>query len=356
MSNRDIVAIGASAGGVEALLYLAGQFEPDFPAIVLVTQHLAPQFPSTLDEILSRAGPLPARFAVEGERAVHGTVYLAPPDRHLLLDQGRLWLGSGPRENNSRPAIDPMLRSVASCCGSRAVGVVLTGTLGDGASGLWSVGQCGGLTVVQDPEDAKFSQMPLNAMRQAKPAHVTALADMPGLLGRLVLEPAGEQVPPLPGTATELMIAKGHNMPMSEMDRIGRRSVFACPDCNGVMWEIAEGDLVHYRCHVGHAYTAELMSVAMDENVRRALATAVRTLEENVALAQKLEAGTGNQSQPRNAATWSGRASEFRQELDVLQSAIHRMDEITAMRAQRSDADFVEPQDDERLPAARQSR
>jgi two-component system chemotaxis response regulator CheB len=355
LNNRDIVAIGASAGGVEALMYLAGNLKPNFPAAILVTQHLAPQFPSALAEILARAGPLPVRFPSNGDRAERGTIYLAPPDRHLLLEDERLWLGSGPRENNSRPAIDPMLRSVAACCGSRAIGVVLTGTLGDGASGLWSLGQCGGLTVVQDPQDAEFSEMPMNAVQRARPRHVTALANLPALLRELVREAAGKPMRPPANLVMELMVAKGHNMPMSDMDRIGRRSVFACPDCNGVMWEVQEGDLVHYRCHVGHAYNAELMSLAMDENVRRALATAVRTLEENVALARKLAEEARSLQHPQSAATWAGRASESQQELDVLQGAIHRIDEIAAIQAQRSRAESVEPDERKPLPAARRS-
>jgi len=152
MSNRDLIAIGTSAGGVEALLKLAAKLTPDVPATILVTIHLAAQFRSELDRLLSRAGPVPAHFARDGEKYRRGTIYLAPPDRHLLIDGERLYLGSGARENNVRPAIDPMLRSAAICCGARAIGVVLTGTLDDGASGLWAIEQCGGVTVVQDPE------------------------------------------------------------------------------------------------------------------------------------------------------------------------------------------------------------
>jgi two-component system chemotaxis response regulator CheB len=184
---------------------------------------------------------------------------------------------------------------------------------------------------------------------------VATLANLTTLLKRLVREPAGEPIPAPAKTAAELMIAKGRNMPMSEMDRVGRRSVFACPDCNGVMWEVQEGDLVHYRCHVGHAYTAELMSFAMDENVRRALATAVRTLEENVELARKLEREAASQQYDQSAATWSGRAAECQNELDVLQGAIHRMDEIAAMNAQLRHTEIVEADKRDWLSAAQQS-
>src|SRR5262245_17148463 len=160
MANRDILAIGTSAGGVEALLFLAESLPARFPASVFVTIHLPSHDGSALDEILDRAGPLSASFARDGERLRKGHIFIAPSDRHLLVLGDRIVYGSGARENNARPAIDAMLRSVALCCGPRMVGVVLTGTLSDGASGLWAVDQCGGITVVQDPQDAAFPDMP----------------------------------------------------------------------------------------------------------------------------------------------------------------------------------------------------
>ena len=330
MGNRDVIAIGTSAGGVEALLRLARRFEPNLPACVLVTIHLSSQHRSALDEILTRAGPLPAHFAADGQIYRKGHIYIAPPDRHLLLDGERLLLGSGPRENNSRPAIDPMLRSVATCCGARGVGVVMTGTLGDGASGLWAVQHCGGLTVVQDPEDADFAEMPMTALEKVRPDHVVPLADMPRLLDSLAHQPAGQQVPVPPSIAFEVEIARGEPATMEDMDHIGRRSVLACPDCQGVMWEIDEGNLVRYRCHVGHSYTAELMSVAVDESLRRALASALRALEERVSLARKLQRQAERQQHALSAENWSKKAAEFQKELRIIRDATRRMDAIAA--------------------------
>jgi two-component system chemotaxis response regulator CheB len=290
LGNRDLIVIGTSAGGVEALLQIARGLAPDLPAAVLITIHMSPHFRSEMDSLLSRAGPLPAFFPGEGEPCRKGHIYVAPPDRHLLVVGERFRLGKGPRENNTRPAIDPRLRSAAVCCGSRSIGVVLTGTLGDGASGLWAVQQCGGITVVQDPQDAAFADMPLNALSRLKPDHVVPLAEIPGLLHSLAQQPAGEPVRAPATVAFEVDIASGEMAEMEEMDRLGRRSVLTCPDCQGVMWEIDEGDLVRFRCHVGHAYTAELMSLAFDENLRRGLASALRALEERLALAQAADA------------------------------------------------------------------
>jgi two-component system, chemotaxis family, protein-glutamate methylesterase/glutaminase len=195
-------------GGVEAVTFLPKQFRRGFPASVLVTIHLPSHVSSGLDEVLSLAGHLQAGFARDGEVLQNGRIYVAPPNRHLLLCGGRVVLGAGARENNVRPAIDSMLRSAAVCCGFRAIGVVLTGTLGDGAAGLWTLRQAGGITVVQDPRDAAFSEMPLTALKRAKPDHVVGLADMPALLDNLVLQPAGQPRPIPRSLKCEMEIAR----------------------------------------------------------------------------------------------------------------------------------------------------
>jgi len=339
MANRDILAIGTSAGGVEALQFLATKLPRDLPASVLVTLHLPSSFDSSLDTILSRAGPLPARFATDGELMERGRIYIAPPARHLLVDgkqHGRrhgnqLSLGVGPRENNARPAIDPMLRSVAVCCGPRSIGVVLTGTLGDGAAGLWALKQCGGLAVVQDPEDAAYSEMPQTALRRSNVDRVARLADMPTVLQRLVQEPAGEPTPVPEHFKVELEIARSGLSAMSTMDHIGRRSVLTCPDCGGVMWKIDEGELLHYRCHLGHAYTLDPMSIALDETMRRALASGLRALEERVALARDISARASRREQKTTAASWAEKASAFEREAETVRASIRRIDAIASL-------------------------
>jgi two-component system chemotaxis response regulator CheB len=295
-----------------------------------VTIHLPSSARSTLDEVLTRAGPLPASFAKNGDVLRKSRIYVAPPDRHLLVDGDRISLGEGPRENNARPAIDPMLRSAAVCCGARTVGVVLTGTLGDGASGLWTVHQGGGITVVQDPKDAAYAEMPLTALNRAKPDHVAELKDMPALLSSLAHQPAGEAKPLPRSIKFEVEVARTGRSSMNEMDEFGRRSVLACPDCGGVMWELDEGEMSRFRCHVGHTYTAELMSLALDENLRRALASAVRALEERAALARKLYNQARSAGHRLLAENWAARLKEFEREMDVIRSSTRRMDRLAA--------------------------
>jgi two-component system chemotaxis response regulator CheB len=314
MIHRDILAIGTSAGGIEALRFLAGEFPPDLPACVLVVIHLSSQFRSTLDAILTQAGRLPASFAEDGEKFERGHIYIAPPERHLLVESERLRLGWGPRENHAKPALDPLFRSCALCCAPRAIGAVLTGTLGDGAAGLLALKQCGAITVVQDPSDAAFPEMPTAALTRSKPDHVVGLAGMPSLLEALVRQPVGQPTPVPQGLEYEVDIASGARSNMRELDGIGRGSVLACPDCHGVMWEIEDGGLVRYRCHVGHAFSAELMSLALDENLTRALPPQLRALDERTAVARKLQKQASEAGRTRIAESWERKAREFEEE------------------------------------------
>src|SRR5262249_45191276 len=182
--------------------------------------------------------------------------------------------------------------------------------------------------VVQDPKNAAFSEMPMTALNRANPDHVVALDEMPALLDVLVHQPAGASKPLPRSIRYEVEIARSGSNGMDnieKMDGIGRRSVLACPDCGGVMWEIDEENSLRYRCHVGHTYTAEVMSVALDENLRRALASALRALEERVALARKLYRQAVDSEHRLLAETWAEKAREFEREMDVIRGSIRRM-------------------------------
>ena len=207
MANRDVLAVGTSAGGFDALRFLARSFPADLPAAVLVTLHLPGGFHSEIDRILSSEGPLPAVFAQSGMTPDKGRIHIAPPGCHMLAD-GALQLSDGPRENFSRPAIDVMFRSIAICCGVRTVGVVLTGRLHDGADGLWAIKQCGGIAVVQDPQDAAFPDMPRAALNRMTPDHLATLGEMPALLAALAAAPAGEPVPIPESIRSQVQIAR----------------------------------------------------------------------------------------------------------------------------------------------------
>lgn len=336
MGHRDLVAIGTSAGGVAALRFLASRLPRDFPAAILAVIHIQSGWRSSLDTILTHAGPLPVAFARDGDEIVPGRIYIGPPDTHLLVSHNgeRLALGHGPHENNARPAIDPLFRSIAVCCGLRAIGVILTGALGDGASGLRALKTCGALTVVQDPNDAAVSDMPNAALSQVHPDHVVGLGAMPALLDKLAREPAGAPVSVPDQIKFEVEIARTGATSMSDMDRAGRRSLLTCPDCHGVMWEVDDGELVRYRCHTGHAYAAELLNLALDESIRRSMASALRALEERIALTRRLKADAERRGHDRVAQSWERRLDEIQSEADVLRTSMQRMTKLAAAAAQ----------------------
>jgi len=190
--GHDIIVIGASAGGVEALIALARQFPSDFPASVFIVLHIAPYPPSMLPDILNKAGVLPASHAVHGEPIERGHIYVAPSDSHMMLQAGSLRVVRGPKENGHRPAVDPLFRTAARFYHSRVIGVILTGALDCGTAGLMAVNSFGGLAVVQDPKEALCSEMPQSAIDHVKVDHVVPISGRAALLERFAGEPAKE--------------------------------------------------------------------------------------------------------------------------------------------------------------------
>src|SRR5581483_1706827 len=260
MPGRDIIVVGASAGGVDVLAQLVRGLPAGLPASLFVVHHVPAGFRSVLPTILSRSGPLLASHARDGEPFNPGHIYVAPPDHHLLLQpEGRMRLTYGPRENHHRPAVDPLFRTAARYYGPRVIGVVLSGALSDGAAGLLAVRGAGGVAVVQDPADALVAAMPLSASQIAGADYVVAAADLPPLLVKLVREAAaptgGSPVPDpidkMPEAVNRDFAQQIHN------GRRGERSVFSCPECGGALWQVDEAELVRFRCHVGHAYNGE---------------------------------------------------------------------------------------------------
>jgi two-component system, chemotaxis family, protein-glutamate methylesterase/glutaminase len=291
LATHDIVTIGASAGGIAALKRLVSMLPRDFPGAILVAQHLHRRVPSTLDHILARAGTIPVAFARDGVALEHGHVYLAPPDHHLLVEDGRLRVARGPRENRFRPSVDTLFRSAAWTYGPRVVGVVLSGTMDDGAAGLWAIRECGGTTVVQDPKDAEYTEMPTSALITLNVDHCEPLDMIAPLLERLVHEPveAGRSAP-RPAVLeweNKTMTRKQHTEP-EEMSQIGKPVAFTCPACHGGLWELKEGELATYRCHVGHSFGPDSLMAAQDDDVEQALEVALRALEEQGAAARRL--------------------------------------------------------------------
>jgi len=275
MSRHDLIVIGASAGGVPTLRALAAGLPRSLPAAVCVAVHVPAELPrSFLPQMLNQVGPLPAAHAEDGEPVRPGRIYVAPPDRHLLIREGHLHLTRGPRENGQRPSLDALFRTAAASYGPRVVGVILSGVLDDGTAGLLAIERAGGATVVQDPEDALYPSMPRYAAEYVRVDHVVPIAGMADLLVGLAGRARGAAAPE-PG-------------PVQEAPPREAPSEFSCPECHGVLWAAHEGELLQFRCRTGHLFSAETLLELQSRDVENTLYASLRSLEERESLAKLL--------------------------------------------------------------------
>jgi two-component system, chemotaxis family, protein-glutamate methylesterase/glutaminase len=356
--RRDIVVVGASAGGVEALERLVAGLREPLGASLFVVLHVSSQGVSVLPMILNRAGPLRAAHAVDGEPIEPGRIYVAPPNAHLLLEPGRVRLGVGPPENGHRPAIDPLFRSAAYVYRSRVQGVVLSGALDDGTAGLWAIKRRAGVAIVQDPADAAHDGMPRSALENVAIDHVLKVDD----IGPLIMHLADDAMPaarPADGAAPALrpaddaaLAARPADEPppeppvMADNDERLRREValaadpteanrlelpygvdatpaaLSCPSCHGTLWEIQEDKLVRYRCQVGHAFSGASLWAAQSRDLEEALWAACRTLEENATLSRRLAARAGASNLPMARAQFEAKAQGASERAALIRRAL----------------------------------
>jgi two-component system, chemotaxis family, protein-glutamate methylesterase/glutaminase len=291
MAKRDIVVIGASAGGIMALVEMFKSLPRDFDAYIFVVQHLSPFSPSVLPQILSRSGNLKAVHPKDGEKMKKNTIYVAPPNYHLLVEHDRVLVKKGPKENRFRPSIDALFRSAAYSYGSRVIGVILSGLLDDGTSGLWSIKRLNGVSIIQHPKDAEFPDMPRNVMEYVDVDYAVPMRDMGALLMRLTRETAPEAPELSPEERkrleTEVNIASQDNaFEMGILDK-GPLTPLTCPECSGTLVKFTEGKLVRYRCHTGHGFTDSALLAGVTKAVEENLWKTVRGLEEAIIILEQ---------------------------------------------------------------------
>jgi two-component system chemotaxis response regulator CheB len=287
-AGRDIIVIGASAGGVQVLQQLMSDLPEDLPASVFVVVHTSPDSPGILPQILDRAGPLHAVQAEHGEPIRKGRIYVAPPDYHLLVEKDRVLVTRGPKENGFRPAVDPLFRTAARSFGSRVIGIVLTGGLDDGTIGLMHIKSVGGIAIAQDPVEAVFPSMPQSAIDNVDVDFVLPVAQMPALVRRLVTEPASQGATMAkPGNGRPDVAEAGKAVLLEEMAS-GPPTAYTCPECGGALWERKDGKVLRYQCHVGHSYTADILVAEKNEQLEAVLWSALRALEENADLRRRM--------------------------------------------------------------------
>lgn len=286
MPIHDIIVIGASAGGMEALQDLVRGLPPDLPAALFVVWHIPAHSVGVLPDVLTRAGPLPARHARDGEPIEPGRIYVAPPDRHLVVEPGRVRLTHGPKENHFRPAVDPLFRSAAIAYGPRVIGVVLSGLLNDGTAGMWVIKDRGGLTVVQEPDTALYPSMPASVLEYVAVDERRPAALLGPVLAQLVHTPVDEQggTPMSDDLRLEHRIALEDNALELGVTQLGTPSLYTCPECHGVLIQLRGGAPLRFRCHTGHAFTADALLAHAAAGIEANLWSVLRAMDEHVLL------------------------------------------------------------------------
>jgi two-component system, chemotaxis family, protein-glutamate methylesterase/glutaminase len=327
MPGHDIIVIGTSAGGLKALGAILGALPADVNAVLFIVQHLAADKPSILPQILADVGALPASHPSDGETIQTGHVYIAPPDYHLLVNQGSMRVVRGSQENRFRPAIDALFRSAAHAYGSRVVGVVLTGYLDDGTVGLQAIKQRGGVAIVQDPNEAEYPNMAKSALRYVKVDYCLPLVEIPDLLVRLSKEPAAEEeaYPVTEETEVESRIAEQQMNTqefLEHVEAIGTQTTYTCPECNGSIWQIGKEEPLRFRCHIGHSFTANVFLSEQTQNIENALWSAVRAMEEKVTFSRQMAERVRNYNLQNAAVKYEENAHSLDAEVSIVRDII----------------------------------
>lgn len=322
MSQRDIIAIGGSLGAVDAVKRLFGNLPADFAATIFIVIHVGSESPNLLADIFDADSAISVTTAIDGEMPQRGHAYVAPAGHHLLVIDGVVRLGRGPRENMARPAIDPLFRSVGITYGPRAIGTVLTGTLNDGAAGLADLKRCGGITVVQNPADAKAAEMPLGALGGSDVDYRAPLDEMAQLLVKLTGKDAGPATEIPEDIKLEVGIALGRRSDPEVTAKFADPAPLSCPACGGVLSQIKRWPPLRFRCQVGHAYTAEALATEQESAVDEATRVALRIIEERVVLIEKMAEDARRNGRHAAAAASGKRAEKYRGYMERLQQAM----------------------------------
>lgn len=329
VADVPLIVMGASAGGVDALSRVVRGLPADLPAAVLVVLHVPRGGYSAMPQILARAGSLPAQHAADGQVIRAGRIYVAPPDVHLLVEGDRLRLDAGPMENMSRPSIDRLFTTAAEQRGPGVVGVVLSGMLDDGTAGLVAIARHGGVGVVQDPEDAVFPSMPASAVRYGEPQHVLPLSEIAALLEELVTARDTDPAAAVPGSDPDAE-ASADADEVEAVPYHGPPSGLSCPACGGSLWEDPRGDLLGYRCRVGHGYSAESLDAAQVQELEHALWSAITALEERAELADRLAARFADRGLDRRAQRHTFEAEDALRRSKLVRDALFQLGDAGA--------------------------
>ncbi len=323
-NEHKIIVIGASTGGFEAFKTIVKDLPADINASIFIVWHMSPNVRGILPQVLNRVNTIYAAHAFDEEEIKPNRIYIAPPDHHLIIEEGRVRVSRGPKENRFRPAIDPLFRSAAYVYNNRVIGVVLSGALDDGTAGLWAVKQYGGIAIVQDPADAEVPSMPANAMREVQVDYCVPVADLTELLVRLSKQKSPKNLQAMKDekTKTEIQIATGEDALEKGVMDLGELTPFACPECHGVLSRIKEGSLARYRCHTGHAYSIDTLLASISEKIEDSLYNAMRGIDESIMLLNHIGDHYAEVNHLTLAALYFQKAKEAQARGDLVRKAV----------------------------------
>ncbi|GGC09287.1 chemotaxis protein CheB [Dyadobacter sediminis] len=324
MKKSRVIVIGSSAGGVIALKELVASLPADFGVPIFIVQHIAPQVHSYLPEILNHAGHLKAKHPEDGEQIRNGHIYIAPPDHHMLIEDDHILVKKGPKENRFRPSVDALFRSAAYTYKNGVIGIILTGMLDDGTSGMWAVNQMKGITIVQDPLDAMYQSMPQNVLEHVNVDYIVPLVYIPELLTGLA-EIEVEEMPIEVDKNKELMkmeidIAAQQNAFEKGIINVGEPSSLTCPECGGALNLLTEDKITRYRCHTGHAYSSESLMEEVSQMTEVKVWQTIRSLEERIILLEKSADKSRETGNEGTAVNFLSKATKTRKATNLLRA------------------------------------
>jgi two-component system chemotaxis response regulator CheB len=330
--RRDTIIVGSSAGGVDAVPRIIGQLPRELAAAVVVVQHMAPHPNPMFADIIQRQSQIRVRWVEQGDPLEPGTVHVAPPGVHVMLHDSRFQLIGGARENHVRPSIDRLMRSAAAQRGPRTVGVLLTGMLDDGVAGLGALQDAGGYTIVQDPADAVYSDLPRRALQALDPDRVLQVDAIGGALIRLVEEPAEPREPPANVVYESKLDGEVIASP-DQLGKLGPQTPLSCPDCGGPTWHVGTARWRRYRCYLGHQSSAERILEQSDEQVEGAMWSAIRALHERVTTYDRLAADALDAGSKGTYTLFHNKAEEARTQVELAREFMLRLVRRTSERA-----------------------
>ncbi len=333
MAKRDIIVVGASAGGITALKEFVHSLPLDFNGSVFVVLHIPPHTKTLLPDILSRSGLLKAVQPKDGEPIEPGKIYVAANDHHLLVEKDRVIVKRGPKENRFRPSIDALFRSAAYTFGPRVIGIVLSGLLNDGTSGLWTIKRLGGIAIIQEPGDAEYPQMPENVLEYVQVDHSVPATEMGTLLESLVREPAAKK-PKIAKEELELLkmevvIATKDNAFEMGILNMGELTPFTCPECHGSLVRLVQGDMLRFRCHTGHAFTASALLAEVTRSVEDMLWQSMRGMEEVSMLLQTIEKHFRDSGDRKAATKFKDKAADASHRARIIHDSVFKQEQFS---------------------------